>query len=271
MGLLVTFVSGIRRSGKSALIRVMIDQLWNGKPHYFRLVRADGDKQAPKQFSKPVDDCGVASARWIEYDSERVFEVLPEALSAVHIRDRYGSVVVEADADPILRHAYPYDHRVFVMPMPEQMSDVFRDPTHAAEELHRVLDDTTLFAEEIYGVLGNHQCDDAEPSEKRAKLSSEHMRGFGSSPLFDELATRLLLQPAYHGLVESEVIIVNPSCGEATPESKPCLDRILKLLERIRGVSDRQPQVLLCDPASAIGKLPKTALKTLKPMCGPVK
>ena len=62
MGLAVTFVSGPRSSGKSTLIRRMIDRLFSIKPHYLRLVLAGSDKLPPKPSDKPVPECGVASA-----------------------------------------------------------------------------------------------------------------------------------------------------------------------------------------------------------------
>ena len=94
MGVCVTFVSGLRRSGKSALIQTMIDGVWKKKPHYLRLVKAGSDKVAPRPAPKKQKECGVASARWLEYNEERIFEILPEALSAIHKTDRYGSVVI---------------------------------------------------------------------------------------------------------------------------------------------------------------------------------
>ena len=245
----------------------MVGQDWKTKPHYLRLVRTGGDKQAPKQPAKPTQDCGVASARWLEYDSERIFEILPEALAAIHRRDRYGSVVIEADADPDLRHAYPYDHRVFVMPMPEQVADVFREPGHAADELQRVLDDTAAFASEIFGLFTHNGCGDSEPSESRPDLSATGMRGFLYSPLGDELATRIQLQQPYHGLVETDVIIVNPSAGASGLETQVCLQRIERLLDRVRGVTGRHGELFVCDPAKPTGKIGKSLLKALRPMC----
>ena len=87
-------------------------------------------------------------------------------------------------------------------------------PTRAAEELRRVLDDTAAFASEIFGLFTNRE--DREPSEPRPELSATQMRGFLYSPLGDELATRIQLLQPYHGLVESDVIVVNTQTGERT-------------------------------------------------------
>jgi hypothetical protein len=245
----------------------MIDRLWKIEPHYLRLVKAGSDKRPPKPSSKKPPRCGVASARWIEYDEEHIFEILPEALTAIHRRDRYGSVVIEADADKALRHAYPYDHRVFLMPLPSTVAALFRDPTRAADEIKRVLDDTAAFASEIFGLFSHPYPDEVEPSEERVDMTDSQMRGFLYSPLGDELATRIQLQQPYHGLVESDVIVVNTSVGEKGPETADCLRRIERLLERVRGVSGRRSELFLCDLRDLNGKVSKKLLKTLKPMC----
>jgi len=267
MGLCVTFVSGLRCSGKSALIQAMIDRLWKAEPHYIRLVKAGSDKRPPKTSSKRTPQSGVASARWLEYDAEHIFEILPEALTAIYKRDRYGSVVIEADADPALRHAYPYDHRVFVMPNPGSTKEVFRDAARAAEEFQRVLDDTVAFASEIFGLFADQRQDEVDPSEDRPDLTDSQMRGFLYSPLGDELATRIQLQQPYHGLVESDAIVVNPSVGATGSETAVCLRRIERLLERIRGVSGRRGELFLCDPRKQNGKVCKKLFKALQPMC----
>jgi len=264
MGLSVTFVSGVRRSGKSAVIQMMIDNLGHAPPHYLRLVKAGGDKQPPKGASTSTPKCNVASAKWIEYDAERIFEILPETLSRIHRKDRYGCVVIEADADASLRHAYPYDHRVFVMPVPARLHEVFRDSDRAAMELQRVLDDTAAFASEIFGLFGS---DDGEPHEERGDLTPTQMRGFLYSPLGDELATRIQLQQPYHGLVESDVIVVNATCGRTTSETDECLRRIERLLERTHGVGCRHGELFVCDPCDPQDKVRKKLIAALEPMC----
>jgi len=268
MGLLVTFISGPRRSGKSALIQAMIHRLWKSPPHYLRLAKAGSDKVLPKPCSdKPAGKCGVASARWLDYDPEHVFATLPEALTAIHRRDRYGSVVIEADADPDLRCAYSYDHRVFVMPLPSSIREVFRDTDRAAQELRRVLDDTAAFASEIFGLFDRDAGYPPEPSEDRPNMTKTQMRGFLYSPLGDELATRIQLQQPYHGLVESDVIVVNTRVGERGPETEECLRRIGRLLARIGGVSGRPGELFMSDLCEQDGSIDPKLLKALKPMC----
>ncbi len=268
MGLCVTFVSGIRRSGKSTVIQMMIERLWKKPPHYLRLVKAGSGKSPPKVKAKSSAQCaGVSSARWLEYTDDRIFEILPEALAAIHRQDRYGSVVIEADSEPSLRCAYPYDHRVFVMPRPASSTDVFRDPRQAAKELRHALDDTAAFASEIFGLFQGQKDDSSDPPEDRPDLSGTHMRGFLHTPLGDELVTRIQLQQPYHGLVESDVVIVNPTLGPDTPESGDCLRRIDHLLARLRRLTERRGELYICNPTDETGKDFSRMLEALKPMC----
>jgi hypothetical protein len=267
MGLSVTFVSGPRAAGKSALIHSMLDHVWKKPPHYLRLVPIGSDKRPPVGSEGTTSQCHVASARWLEYEPELVFDILPGALSGIHKKDRYGAVVIEADADPALRHAYPYDHRIFVMPLPQTLQDVFRDSVRAAHELRRALDDTAAFATEIFGLFAKDGMDDGDCSEPRPPLSRTQMRGFLYSPLGDELATRIQLQPPYHGLVESDVIVVNTSIGTSNEQTAECLRRIERLLERVRGKSGRRGELFLCDPVDVNTRQCKALQKALEPMC----
>jgi hypothetical protein len=267
MGLSVFFVSGPRRAGKSSIIRAMIDRgLWRVEPHYLRLVERGGDKTPPKMPAKTPDGCGVATARTIEYDEDRVFEVLPEALQSIHRLDRYGAVVIEADADPVLRCAYPYDHRLFVMPVPERVDTVFRSPEHAALELRRVLDDTNDFASSIFGVLRDHDFDHDGPRIVRPEMTASQLSNLLHSPLGEELATRMALQPTYHGMLESDVVLVNRIQGNGHPDAD-CIRKIERLMERLGRCAKRQGSLHLCDPFQLDDPAVKKLFKSLRPMC----
>ena len=266
MGLCVIFVSGPRRSGKSAVVRTMIDRLWERKPHYIRLVKEGGDKGRPKEPAPTPSESPIASARWLEYDADRIFEILPEALAAIHKEDRFGSVVLEADTDSELRHAYPYDHRLFVMPNPARIDEVFRNPHGAAAEFQRVLDDTQAFASEVFG-LTDAQADDCDPPEDRQALSASQIRSFLRSPLGDELATRIQLHQPYQALVESDVIVVNTRIGTSGPETAECLRRIKELLQRLRGSAEGHGELFICDPCDPNAEYSRQLLEALEPMC----
>lgn len=267
MGLSVVFVSGPRRAGKSSVIRAMIDRgLWRVEPHYVRLVEHGSDKVPPRMPARTPAGCGVATARTIEYDQERVFEILPETLQAIHRQDRYGAVVIEADADPVLRCAYPYDHRLFVMPAPERVDTVFRSPEHAALELRRVLDDTSDFASSIFGLLRDHDIDDVGPRLLRSQMTPAQLSNLIHSPLGEELATRMALQPAYHGMLESDVVLVNRVAGNGHADAD-CIRRIEKLMARLGRCSRRESSLHLCDPFNPGDRSADQLFQALRPMC----
>ncbi len=245
----------------------MIDHIIRDKPHFIRLVQIGGDKTAPKLPETPPPQSGLASVRVLMYDADRIFETLPEALSDIHRRDPNGTVLIEADADPILRCAYPYDHRVFVMSMPSGIHSVFRNPREAAGELRKVLDDTAAFAGEIFGLFQNGQLDDPEPREDRMDLTGTVLRGFLYSPLGDELATRIQLQPLYHGLVESDIIAVNTNAGRKTDESQECLRRIDRLLNRVHAAGHGRTEVYHCPLLSPTSPQSQPLLRALQTLC----
>ncbi|MEE9294672.1 MAG: hypothetical protein V3W34_06910 [Phycisphaerae bacterium] len=245
-------MSGPRRCGKSTFIEQFVTDCFQRPPHYLRLAAASGDKRQPVDARPPSHDCGVASAQWISYEPDRVFEFLPDALNKIHRQDRKGFVVIEADADPLLRHAYPYDYRVFVLPAPYRPSEVFRTKNQATEAFRSTLDDTAAFVGEIYGLVEDREKLDAidpDASEKRSSLTAAQLRGLMDSPLGDEIATRILLQPSHHGLLESDVVLVNTAVGGTTQVVDECVRRLERVLTHVRGPEGRKSRMFACDPA----------------------
>ncbi len=252
MALSVVFVSGPRRAGKSCVIQQIASDCLARPPHYLRLASVNGDKRQPAIAPPPTDDCGVASAQWVGYEEDRVFEFLPAALTKIHRCDRKGIVIIEADADPLLRHAYPYDFRIFVLPAPRRTSEVFRTNAQATQAFKDALDDTAAFAGQIYGLVEDRATLDAiDPgvSEKRSPLTALQLRGLMDSPLGDELATRILLQPSYHGLLESDVVIVNTGVGGTSSVVDECVRRLERVLAHVRSCDNHKPLMFACDPA----------------------
>ena len=87
------------------------------------------------------------------YTPDRVFETLPDALRMIRESEHRPFVVMEADADPALRHAYPYDYRAFIMRPPADLHEVFRSDSEAAAAMREVMQDTASFACEIFGLM----------------------------------------------------------------------------------------------------------------------
>ena len=144
------FINGPRHGGKSTIARMIAEHVLTSPGHYLRMCLAKDEHTNavvaldPSRHAKVGD--GWASMHAVAYTADRVFETLPDGLRTVRELDRRGFAVIEADADPALRHAYPYDYRVFVMPAPQDLHAVFRTPEAAAEALQQVMQDTSAFA-----------------------------------------------------------------------------------------------------------------------------
>ena len=276
MGLTVTLVSGPRRSGKSLVAGLLVEEVLGCGPHYLRLTSCDGSKRPAIGINPPEKGCGVASAQWLCYERDRVFEVLPEALAAIHRHSRYGRVIIEADADPVLRHAYPYDQQIFVMPAPRSVNDVFRSSVQAARALQDALDDTTEFASEVFGLAPTEPAWKDEPSveddprDERDLLSQSQIRRFLHSQLGDELAVRMQLHPEYHGLIESDVVLVNVGASRVSRVAeRRCCERLEQLLARLEPLRGPHRPVFCCDPLDATDPRRAEFLQTLRTVCGP--
>lgn len=252
MPLTTLLISGPSGGGKTTVARSIAAHALDRSVHHLRMRSApDGHTNAvePAQATDPA----LAGADWaslhtVTYTPERAFETLPEGLRAVRNIDRYGFVIIEADTDPAMRHAFPYDYRVFVMAPPASVDTIFRDPRSAGAALQQVMQDTAAFASEIFGLFDADGLDDGagvyhqkptligRPSEpfERIDISEAQIRQFLSSPLGAEIASRIQLQPEYHAMVESDVVVINTGVGTVTDALDQAVQRIEKLLARVR-------------------------------------
>lgn len=272
-------ISGPKQSGKSTLTRLLAEWVLDRPAHYLRLQpAADGYTNLIVRKDQNIAESGSAS--WasihaVTYTSDRLFETIPDSLRAVRKLDRSGIAVVEADADPALRHAFPYDFRLFVMSAPVDMHMVFRAPDAAAAALQQVLQDTAAFASEIFGLFEDEALSDdvgikhsrsssvkrgGEPSIEKLEIGESQIRHFLGSPLGAEIASRIQLQPDYHALVEADVVIVNMNRHnhERREVLDECVARLQKLLTRIRQDARRQSVLYwgdLCEDDNSRRKL----------------
>ncbi len=250
MAFKVTIVTGPRRSGKTEIIRTIIDEVCKHEPHYIRLAALDGTKRPPKEPPRKAQDCHVATATWINYDPNRVFEAVPRVLTAVHRKDADACVIMEGDTDPSLRSAYPYDYKLFVMPAPWDVHDVFRTDAEAEDALQSVLNDTVMFTKEIYGISAD---DDSisEGHERRKDMSDSQIGVLMRSPLGQELAARIRCQPEYHGVAESDIVVVNTGVGGTTAVVDEVVQRLEKLVRGSHTGEQAHPQIFCCDICDA--------------------
>lgn len=253
MPLTTLMISGPPDGGKSTLARLITTHVMKERPvHYLRLRQAaDGHTNVVlplERLEPPLLGSRMRSAHEVTYTSERAFETVPDGLREVRTLDRFGFTIIEADGDPALRHAYPYDFRVFVMPPPSELTEVFREPEAAARALHQVMQDTAAFASEIFGLFEGAGLDDSTgvfyyrspasaPSEENLEqldIRESQVNQFLDSPLGAEIASRIQLEPDYHGLVESDVVVVNTGINNRSRVLDECVQRIEKLLARVR-------------------------------------
>lgn len=258
MPLQTLLINGPSGSGKSTAARLIKDQVLDRPAHYLRLVPAQ-DTHTNAVLAYEPHDSDALGSDWssmhaVNYTVDRVFETIPEGLRAVRRLDRTAFIVIEADEDPAIRHAYPYDYRIFMMSAPSDIFLVFRTPDMAAAALHQVLQDTAAFASEIFGLFDDDLLDDSEgvqhyaarplgPGGQRVEqlhVSESQIRQFLSSPLGAEIASRIQLQPAYHALVEADIVLINTAFVARRDKLDECIDRLQKLLSRIRQDARRQ-------------------------------
>jgi energy-coupling factor transporter ATP-binding protein EcfA2 len=268
MKLNVIMLCGPRSSGKSTLVR-MLSSAMDAPAHYLRLVPLEG--QPRMTLLGDLKQSGLASWRRINYEGDRAFEFIPECLNDIAAESSANTVFIEADADPNLRYAYPYDHRIFVMPAPHCVDEVFRSAAEAAGALKDVMDDTAAFASEIFGLFDAELDDSASFSvndrggvtEERLEITPAQMRRFVGSPLGAEIASRIQLQPDYHGLIESDIVLVNMGIGGTTSIVDRCIDRIQMLISRLSDAPRNTPQLFACDVLDTKDPLQRRLMNSL--------
>ena len=249
------------------VVDLLIDKVFAKRPHYVRLSAVDGGKRPPLGMVPPTEQCGVASAQWLCYERDRVFEMLPGLLAAIHQRDRSGHVVIEADADPVLRYAYPYDEQLFVIPAPDSLESVFRSSVQAARALQDVLDDTAEFAVEMFGLAPAPSYPDDDSHHDRKLLTKSEIRRFLDTPLGDQLAHRIQLRPEYHGLVESDVVLVNTAAGGTPAMTDGCCRRLERLLLPFQSDGEDRRALFCCNPANPADPERAKFLDSIRSLC----
>ncbi len=257
----VVFVSGPVGAGKTRLVHLMADEAMHTRPHHIRLVRRSPVGQPTLELVQPPHEVNLASSRRIDYDPDRSFEILNDAIQSLPSAGPLNVVIVEGDGDPCLRWAYPYDRRIFVMPAPDDVYDVFRTPEQAAAALKKVMEDTASFATEIFGLFDEKQVEQEtglmldsgsswtwdHAAAHAVEVNEADLRKFIDTPLGMEIASRIQLQPEYHGLVESDVIVINMAVGAADAVDEVSR-RLELLLSRIRSQAQNDGLLFCCDP-----------------------
>lgn len=259
----VIFVSGPPRCGKTQLVQAMAVEAMRQRPHHVRLMPSSVAPERKLVLVPPPGEGHLASSHRVEYSTQDCVEVVSEAVKGLPVLGSPDVVLLEGDADPRLRYAYPYDRRIFVMPTPRDIYDVFRTPGQAAVALRKVMEDTASFAAEIFGLFDEEQLDEQvglfrSDGERAAtwrlsadlpsELGDADTRGFLDSPIGMEIASRIQLQSAYQGLVESDVVVLNTAIGATGGVMDEVSRRLELLLSRIRVQAQNDGMLFCCDP-----------------------
>jgi hypothetical protein len=255
------YLSGLSGCGKTTLA-CLITRALKRPAHLLRMRPAqDGHTNA----ILPEEDAVApawASVHKVFYTPDRVFETLPDALRLIRERERRPFILIEAEADPALRHAYPYDYRAFIMCPPADLHDVFRDESEAAAAMREVMQDTASFACEIFGLMEPGGLDDTldartpeTPGPRVEETDSSQIAQFLDSPLGAEIAARIQLQPRFYALVESDIAVINTGRGGHQDHLEECTLRLDKLLAHVRHETRRHSILYsgnLSDPADPV-------------------
>lgn len=275
MPLTVILVTGPRNGGKTALVDLIGRDVLDHAPHHIRLVPAEPTDDATGPPTSLAPPTHVAASIQARFTPQSIMDVLTDALRDVRRTERYATVLVEGDDAPCLRHAFPYDRRVFVMPAPTEFHAVFRRPREAAAALRKVMQDTEGFAAEMFGLLfdetGAQSPDAYAPEERRRRsakaMESDEVRRFLSTPLGAEIASRIQLQPGYQGLVESDIVAINTAPEAMTEAMRECVQCIERLMARAHQNGVHRRFLYCCDPHNGDDPVRAKLLRRLAEVC----
>jgi hypothetical protein len=87
-----------------------------------------------------------------------------------------------------------------------------------------------------------------QPLQHRIDVDAGQVRRFLASPLGAEVVTRVQLQPPYHSLADSDVVVINTARGRNATVVDECARKLRTLLNRIREGVGRHYDLFVCDP-----------------------
>ena len=250
----VLLVCGLPKAGKSHIIRLLAEQLACHPPWYVRLAP---EGVAGEQATPTTKADLFAGSQTAYYAHDRVSKALPNVLAGIADQHPDAIVLVEAESATPLRYAFPYDYRLFVTPAPSDIHEVFRTTEQASAAMQQVMQDAGAFAAEVFSLidaqdqaeapaLADPRCPFWAP-DQADQVSSAQLDRFLATPIGAEVATRIQLQPAFHGLIEADIVVIN---GDGAASARECQRRIQALLTRLQCVGQRQTTLYRCDPAN---------------------
>jgi len=255
MSATILHISGPAACGKTTLARIFATRAGESKPFLLRLdVRKERPMQ-PLRLSVQMDQMADCARRAVR--SDLVFEEVSQAIGEIAPPDAQPTIIVETGAEPCFRHAYPYDVKVFILAVPDELGTVFRNPTETALAIDRAMDDTSEFAAELFGLdrdfhdSGNLPAVDVAQDSRVGAGLVQSPEEFLRSDVGAEIASRMQLQPAYHAIIDSDVILLNLAAGKNGELAALCARQIDFLLEPLRRRLGRQYWFAACNLTAA--------------------
>ncbi len=246
-------VSGPASAGKSTLIQAVARE---HPDHRWHLVQVRRDGPEAREAIRRAGRDGWAGAWQVCCRQEEAPGLMDEVVRQVKAEVGAAPTVIafEGGADPLLRHAYAYDMRVFVAPPPGDGEALFRSNDEARLELRRILRDSAALGRQMPGASQAPEADDGPeaflaPPEAgpAAEIQESQVTQFLAQPLGAALAVRVHLRPEFAAMADADIIVINTAAGPAFSEESGGWQRLLGLFGRLRKGSGRVPLIYACD------------------------
>jgi len=246
--------SGPAGAGKTLLIQALASE----HPDYcWHLVRLRRCRNPAQEVCCRVDLPPWAGVWRVAYRADEALTSLPDLVRRIAGSGEASRAIVAfaAGTDPVLRHAYAYDLRVFVMPPIAEERQIFRRPDQARRALEQVMHDSAAFAAEVFG-LGDTDADmdeargqvgSAATADGNLELNEAHLARFLGCPFGAEIAVRVQFQPTFSSIADADIVILNTAAGPPSAESEACWHKVQGLLARLRRSDGSMRLAYACD------------------------
>lgn len=248
-------VLGPAGAGKTSLVRVLAGE---HPDHCWHLVRLesheDGSSMQPLRVDAPHS---IRSwlLRYVQADAPKALAGAVQQIAS-ESPDSRTIIAFESTPDPVLRCAFGYDLRVFVLPPIRDETVVFRTAGDSKRVLQQILRDTSTFSAGTAG-LAESQVDELGSTghplgppphlPEAPELRESQVERFLACPLGMELAARVHFQPDFDALADSDLVILNTAAGESLCESDTCWHKIQAMLARLHKPAGKSPLTYACD------------------------